>query len=241
MITVCVIVHQLKSACLCPHRHILIPSDVHKKVLSSLVDVENFIPEQTETGGALQSQLPQRQRCCVAIQRHMTQDETNCRENGEKYSANCRLKPFDHLAPNSHDQSTRFNSASTLLTNNPLFHCVQWQVFTGHLKTKTQLNSVFPVVSLGTKKLWHQKPAQNRLIDYWEALNDHSDHTDYFKTVNRDTNSVRLSRIEHCGGSRDERKQLGVPPLVSWQIPPGIDHLKADQRIWQGLQEERQD
>lgn len=51
------------------------------------------------------------------------------------------------------------------------------------------------------------------------------------------TNSVWLCRIKHGGGSRDEREQLGVPPLVSGQIPPGIDHLKTDQSIWQGLQE----
>lgn len=57
------------------------PSDVHKQILSSLVDVENFIPEQTEAGGALQSQLPQRQRCRVAVQHRVTQDETNWREN----------------------------------------------------------------------------------------------------------------------------------------------------------------
>lgn len=47
----------------------------------------------------------------------------------------------------------------------------------------------------------------------------------------RHTNSVGLCRIEHGGGGRDEREQLGVPPLVGGQIPPGIDHLKTDQRI----------
>lgn len=63
----------------------LLPSDVHKQILCSLVDVEDFIPEQTEAGGALQSQLPQRQRCCVAVQHRMTQDETNWREDREEY------------------------------------------------------------------------------------------------------------------------------------------------------------
>lgn len=55
----------------------LLPSDVHKQILSCFVDVEDFISEQTEAGGALQSQLPQRQRCCVAVQHRVTQDETN--------------------------------------------------------------------------------------------------------------------------------------------------------------------
>lgn len=59
----------------------LLPSDVHKQILCSLVDVEDFIPEQTEAGGALQSQLPQRQRRRVAVQHRMTQDETDWREN----------------------------------------------------------------------------------------------------------------------------------------------------------------
>lgn len=53
------------------------------------------------------------------------------------------------------------------------------------------------------------------------------------------TNSVWLCRIQHGGGSRDEREQLGVPPLVSGQIPPGIDHLKTDQSIWQGLEADK--
>lgn len=61
----------------------LLPSDVHKQILSCFVDVEDFIPEQTEAGGALQSQLPQRQRCCVAVQHRVTQDETNC-ESAER-------------------------------------------------------------------------------------------------------------------------------------------------------------
>lgn len=45
------------------------------------------------------------------------------------------------------------------------------------------------------------------------------------------THCVRLSRIEHGGGGRDEGEQLGVSPLVGRQIPPGIDHLKTDQCI----------
>ena len=63
-----------------PLLEMLSPSDVHKQVLCGLVDVEDFIPEQTEAGGALQSQFPQRQRCCIAVQHRMTQDETNWRE-----------------------------------------------------------------------------------------------------------------------------------------------------------------
>lgn len=61
----------------------LLPSDVHKQVLYSLVDVEDFIPEQTEAGGALQGQLPQRQGCCVVVQHGVTQNEPNCREKRE--------------------------------------------------------------------------------------------------------------------------------------------------------------
>lgn len=49
------------------------------------------------------------------------------------------------------------------------------------------------------------------------------------------TNSVRLCRVEHGGGSGDEREQLGVSPLVSGQIPPGVNHLEADQSIGQRL------
>lgn len=56
---------------------ILLPSDVDKEILCCFVDVEHFIPEQTEAGRALQSQLPQRQCCCVAIQCRVAQDETN--------------------------------------------------------------------------------------------------------------------------------------------------------------------
>lgn len=46
---------------------LLLPSDVDKEVLCCFVDVEHFIPEQTEAGRALQSQLPQRQCCGIAI------------------------------------------------------------------------------------------------------------------------------------------------------------------------------
>ena len=66
-----------------------LPSDVHKQIFCSLVDVEDFIPEQTEAGGALQSQLPQRQRCCVAVQHRMTQDEADWRENREEDATEC--------------------------------------------------------------------------------------------------------------------------------------------------------
>lgn len=62
----------------------LLPSDVHKQVLCRLVDVEDFIPEQTEASGALQSQLPQRQGRGVAVQHRVAQNETNCRENREQ-------------------------------------------------------------------------------------------------------------------------------------------------------------
>lgn len=44
-----------------------LPSDVNKQILCSFVDVEDLVPEQTEAGGALQSQLPQRQCRCVAV------------------------------------------------------------------------------------------------------------------------------------------------------------------------------
>lgn len=54
------------------------PSDVHKQVLCSLVDVEDLVSEQAEAGGALQGQLPQGQRRRVAVQRWMAQNETNC-------------------------------------------------------------------------------------------------------------------------------------------------------------------
>lgn len=66
------------------------------------------------------------------------------------------------------------------------------------------------------------------------------DHRYKFQRSRRHTNSVRLGRVEHGGGGRDEREQLGVPPLVSGQIPPGIDHLKTDQSIWQGLEERKE-
>lgn len=58
----------------------LLPSDVDKQILCSFVDVEDLVPEQTEAGGALQSQLPQRQRRCVAVQYRVAQDETNCKD-----------------------------------------------------------------------------------------------------------------------------------------------------------------
>lgn len=45
------------------------------------------------------------------------------------------------------------------------------------------------------------------------------------------TNRVRLCGVEHGGWRRDKRKQLGIPPLVSRKISPGIDHLETDQRI----------
>lgn len=61
----------------------LLPSDGHEQVLCSLVDVEDLIPEQTEAGGALQGQLPQRQGCCVVVQHRVTQNEPNCREERE--------------------------------------------------------------------------------------------------------------------------------------------------------------
>lgn len=77
------------SARVYPNALMLLPSDVHKQVLCSLVDVEDLIPEQTEAGGALQSQLPQRQRCCVAVQHRMTQDETDWRENREGEVTEC--------------------------------------------------------------------------------------------------------------------------------------------------------
>ena len=50
------------------------------------------------------------------------------------------------------------------------------------------------------------------------------------------TNSVWLGRVEHGGGGGDEREQLGVPPLVGRQVPPGVDHRQADQRVRQGLE-----
>lgn len=53
----------------------LLPSDVDKEILCCFVDVEDFIPEQTEAGRALQSQLPERQCCCIAIQRRVAQDK----------------------------------------------------------------------------------------------------------------------------------------------------------------------
>lgn len=56
---------------------VLLPSDVDKEILSCFVDVKHFIPEQTEAGRALQSQLPQRQCCCVAIQCRVAQDKAD--------------------------------------------------------------------------------------------------------------------------------------------------------------------
>lgn len=40
------------------HVAALLPSDVDKQVFCSLVDVEDFVPKQTEAGGALQGQFP---------------------------------------------------------------------------------------------------------------------------------------------------------------------------------------
>lgn len=79
---------------------VFLPSDVHKQVLSGLVDVEHFIPEQAEAGGALQSHLPQRQRCGVAVQDRMAQDEANWGENGEKYNQKSNRRQ-------QHGQNTR--------------------------------------------------------------------------------------------------------------------------------------
>lgn len=53
------------------------PADVDEEVLSSLVDVEHLVSEETEAGAALKSQLPQAQSCLVAVQDPMTQDEAN--------------------------------------------------------------------------------------------------------------------------------------------------------------------
>lgn len=61
-----------------------LPSDVNKQVFCSLVDVEDLVPEQTEAGGALQSQLPQRQSSSVAVQHGVAQDEADCGESGEE-------------------------------------------------------------------------------------------------------------------------------------------------------------
>lgn len=199
------------TECLCPHKTILVPSDVHKQVLCSLVDVEDFIPEQAQAGGALQSQLPQRQSCCIAVERRVAQDETDCRENREEqkwvqtetfWSAGARFTRSDHQARrrlyNTHKQST---SPSRPVTG----------IHRASEDTDTQLRLfVFSSWIICTKALTSASYG--------------------------DTNGVRLSRVEHRGRSGDEGEQLGVPPLVSWQVPPGINTLKADQRVRQRLQ-----
>lgn len=58
--------------------HWFSPSDIDKQILGSFVDVEDFVPEEAETGGALQRQLPQRQGRGVAVQHRVAQDETDC-------------------------------------------------------------------------------------------------------------------------------------------------------------------
>lgn len=69
-----------------PFHFMLLPSDVNKQILCSFVDVEDLVSEQTEAGGALQSQLPQGQRRCVAVQYRVAQDETNCEDtDGNKW------------------------------------------------------------------------------------------------------------------------------------------------------------
>lgn len=40
------------------HVAALLPSDVDEEVFCGLVDVEDFVPKQTEAGGALQGQFP---------------------------------------------------------------------------------------------------------------------------------------------------------------------------------------
>lgn len=89
---------------MCPHIQLLSPSDVHKQILCGLVDVEDFIPEQTEAGGALQSQLPQRQRCRIAVQHRMAQDETNWRDDREGHVSKCGQRPLDQLSADSDER-----------------------------------------------------------------------------------------------------------------------------------------
>lgn len=48
------------------------PADVDEEVLSSLVDVEHLVSEETEAGAALKSQLPQAQSCLITVQDPVT-------------------------------------------------------------------------------------------------------------------------------------------------------------------------
>lgn len=100
------------------------------------------------------------------------------------------------------------------LTDDPLLHGIKRKVFTGHLQTEGE-------------NCCQNLPEPGFIIPTGVCVC---------------TNGVRLCRVEHGGGSRDERQQLGVPPLVSRQIPPGVNHLEADQGIGQrldGQEEER--
>lgn len=99
--------------CILPYR-CFSPSDVHKQILCSLVYVEDFIPEQAEAGGALQSQFPQRQRCRVAVKHRMTQDESNWRGNREEYVTKLIGPGMNTEAPNPCFNCTYKQSTSPL-------------------------------------------------------------------------------------------------------------------------------
>lgn len=67
-------INHTKREKVCGSRNVW-PANVYKEILGSFVNVEDLVPEQTETGTALKSQLPQTESRRVTVQSRMTQDE----------------------------------------------------------------------------------------------------------------------------------------------------------------------